>query len=170
VYTIVSEGPTHRFAAVRNVLITLYWAAPTSQALLEREPWVRRAHEKYTGFGLFVIVDARATGALPDAQFRAASKRQAKLYGDKMLISASAIEGNGLAFKLLRTFLRGLALVVHGKFAVRSCATVQEAAALVVEACADHGGPTNSELLQVVAAIRPATLPEPAHGDPSAAR
>ena len=161
-YTLVSEGPTHRFAAVRNVLVTLYWAAPTSEALMEREPWVREAHEKYEGFGLLVVVDARASGVLPDGDFRAASKRQALLYGDKMLVSASAIEGDGLTFKLLRTFLRALALVVNPKFPVRSFATVQEAAAFAVEACAEHEGPSVSELLQVVSSIRPVTLPNAA--------
>jgi len=162
VHTLVSEGPTHRFAAIRNVLVTLYWAAPSSGALMEREPWVREAYEKYEGFGLLVIVDARASGVLPDGEFRAASKRQALLYGDKMLVSATAIEGDGLTFKLLRTFLRGLALVVNPKFPVRSFATVEEAAAFVALACAEHEGPSVSELLEVVASIRPVTLPNAA--------
>lgn len=155
---VISEGPTHRFGALGNVLVTLYWGAPPAEALRDRVPWVKRALSRYEGLGLLVVIDGRADGILPGAAFRDESKRQAAEYGDRFRVSASAIEGEGLKFALVRTFLRGLAVVVKARFPVRFFDDVPSACAFTAECVAADEGPDAAMLQGAVEAIRPASL------------
>ncbi|MFK7988345.1 MAG: hypothetical protein AB8I08_20155 [Sandaracinaceae bacterium] len=53
---IVSEGPTHCFAGVGNVLVSVYWGAPGVGPLHERIPWIERTIATHGTFGLLVVV------------------------------------------------------------------------------------------------------------------
>jgi len=156
---IVSRGDTHCYVGVGNVLITLYWGTPTAQALRDRLPWVRATLAKFDAAGLLVVVDARADGLLPDAAFRAESKAQSNEYGDRICVSASAIEGDDLKHSLVRTFLRGLTVVANVGFPVRFFATVPEAAELVAELSEEPGSPSAEQLIAAVESIRPVLTP-----------
>lgn len=152
---IVSQGDVHRYIGVGNVLITLYWGTPTAQALRDRLPWVRASLAKYKGVGLLVVVDPRADGILPDGAFREESKGQAAEFGDRIYVSASAIEGDGLKHSLVRTFLRGLAVVANVGFPVRFCATLSEAASFAAQLCEEPNSPSAEELVAATEATRP---------------
>ncbi|MEM9072402.1 MAG: hypothetical protein AAGE52_28105 [Myxococcota bacterium] len=159
---IVSQGDSHCFVGVGNVLITLYWGTPTAQALRDRLPWVRATLAKYQGVGLLVVVDSRAAGTLPDGSFREESRTQAAEFGDRVYVSASAIEGDSLMHSLVRTFLRGLAVVSNVGFPVRFFANLSEAAGLVAELSEEPSSPSAGELVAALEAARPSTISQPA--------
>lgn len=163
---IVSRGDTHCFVGVGNVLITLYWGTPSAQALRDRLPWVRATLAKFDAAGLLVVVDARADGLLPDAAFRAESKAQAAEFGDRIYVSASAIEGDDIKHSLVRTFLRGLTVVANVGFPVRFFASVPEAAELVAELSQEPGSPSADALIAAVESVRPAQTLASADGPP----
>ncbi len=152
--SIVSQGPTHCFAGLRNVLISLYWGTPTADALREREAWLVSSMARYRGIGLLVVVDPRAEGVLPDKEFRSVSKQQADQFRGRIHVSSSAIEGEGLKHSLVRTFLRSLAIVAQIDFPVRFFATTKQAATFAAELCDEPDSPTASELIIAVEEIR----------------
>jgi len=151
---IVSEGPTHCFAGVGNVLVSLYWAAPTAAALRERVGWVERVIEKHGQLGLLVVVSNDASGALPGKEFRAESRAQAERYSGKILFSATVIEGKAVHDSLARTFLRGLAVVVARDVPVRFFNEPEPAIAWAADRAATYGGPTPAEIERTLRALR----------------
>lgn len=151
----ISEGPTHCFAGVRNVLVSLYWAAPTARALHDRIPWIERVLQDHGKAGLMVVVTNDAAGALPTQEFRAESRAQAKRYGDRILFSASVIEGKAIQHSLVRTFLRGLAVVIaRDNIVVRFFDEAEPAIVLASELATPFGGPSVDELTQALATLR----------------
>lgn len=150
----VSEGPGHRFAGVGNVLVCVYWASPPTDALLERLPWVERTVAEAGSVGLLVVVHEEAAGQLPGPAFRKESRRQAERFQDQIVLSATAILGDDVSHSLIRTFLRGLAVVAARKIDVRFFDDTTDAARWTAEGMAAHGGPSVSELLQAVEALR----------------
>lgn len=150
----ISEGPTHRFAGLGNVVIAFYTGAPPASALRERVPWVERAIVSHGAFGQIVIVGGRAKGSLPGRAFRDESRAQTERYRGSILFSASVIEGEGVHPVLVRTFLRGLALVAAKDVPVRFFEDVRPAVAWAAERARDHGGPSAAELAEAIEALR----------------
>ena len=150
----VSEGPTHTFVGVGNVLISLYWGSPGAEALREREGWVREAVARHGKIGLLVVVTAEAAGQLPGKDFRDVSRAQADRYRDAIAFSASVIEGAHVQHALIRTFLRGLAVVAGRGVAVRFFEDVSDGCAWAAEQAAPHGGPSAATLRRVVSVLR----------------
>ena len=151
---VVSEGPTHRFAGVGNVLVSVYWGAPTTEALRERIAWIERAIAAYPKFGLLVVVTPEAGGSLPGREFREESRAQAKRFEEHLAFSASVIEGRDLIHTLVRTFLRGLAVVVGKRVEVRFFESASDGAAWAAERAAPEG-PDARALLEAIDALRP---------------
>ncbi|MCB9592154.1 MAG: hypothetical protein H6719_05425 [Sandaracinaceae bacterium] len=151
---LVSEGPNHRFGGIGNVLISVYWGAPDAAALEDRVPWVERMRAEYGQGGLLVWVCADASGSLPDAAFRQTSRAQSERYEGTIVFSASVIEGGDLLHGLVRTFLRGLAVVASRR--VSTAFFDDEASALAwVEARAKpHGGPDVATLRNALETLR----------------
>ncbi len=160
----ISEGPTHRFAGLRNVIVALYAAAPPASALRERLPWIERALATHGAFGQIVIVDGRAAGSLPGPAFRDESRAQTQRYRGSILFSASVIEGDGVQPVLVRTFLRGLALVAAKDVPVRFFEDVRPAVAWAAERARPHGGPSAQELAEAIEALRAALRSAPPQG------
>jgi hypothetical protein len=156
----VSTGPTHRFAGVKNVLVCVYLGAPQGAALRERVPWIEETIARHGAVGLLVVVDARATGKLPDADFRNVSREQAARYKGRILFSASVVEGNDVHHALLRTFMRGLALVAGRDIPLRFFDAVRPAAEWAANKAHDYGGPAAEELERSVQLLRPSEIDE----------
>jgi hypothetical protein len=152
----VSAGPSHRFAGVGNVIVAMYAGAPEASALADRSPWIEQALRRYAGIGQLVIVDRDASGSLPGREFREASREQADRYRGSILFSACVIEGQGVHHALVRTFLRGLALVAGKDVPVRFFDTVAPAAGWAEALVQPHAGPSAGELSQAVDALRAA--------------
>ncbi len=155
----ISEGHTHRFAALGNVIVAVYVGAPEASALAARVPWVEKAIDRYGGIGQLVVVDRRASGSLPDRAFRDESRAQADRYRRSILFSASVIEGTSVHHTLVRTFLRGLALVAGKDVPVRFFDEVPPAASWAEELARSCGGPSARDLAQAVEALRPRAEP-----------
>lgn len=155
----ISESHTHRFVGVGNVIVALYVGAPEATALCARIPWIEQAIRTYGAVGQLVVVDRTASGSLPDRAFRDESRAQADRYRGSILFSASVIEGNAVHHALVRTFLRGLALVAGKDVAVRFFDEVAPAARWAEELARDHGGPSASVLERAVDALRPRAAP-----------
>lgn len=156
VMELVSEGPTHRFAGVENVLVSVYWGAPQAAALRERVPWVERTAKRYNQFGLLVVVTREAAGGLPDKAFREESRAQAKRWESQLAFSGSVIEGTDVMHTLLRTFLRGLSVVVGGQVHIGFFDSVPDGAAWVARhARSNDAGPGQSALVDAVRQLRP---------------
>jgi len=151
----ISEGYTHRFAALGNVIVAVYVGAPEASALRERVPWIEKAIERYGGVGQLVVVDRRASGSLPNRAFRDESRAQADRYRGSILFSASVIEGDTVHHTLVRTFLRGLALVAGRDLPVRFFDEVAPAAEWAAGLASASGGPRASELAGAVELVRP---------------
>ena len=150
----VSEGPTHTFVGVGNVLVSLYWGTPSADALKERVSWVESAIATHGKFGILVIVTDDAGGQLPDRRFREISRAQADRFRDGILFSASVIEGTHVQHSLIRTFLRGLAVVAGRGIAVRFFDDVRSGCEWAAAEAAPYGGPSAASLHRVVAVLR----------------
>ncbi|MEQ8461228.1 MAG: hypothetical protein RLO52_13210 [Sandaracinaceae bacterium] len=150
----VCAGPQHRFAGVENVLVCVYWGAPPAEALHDRVPWVEKAIARYGAIGVLVVVPPEASGHLPDRAFREESRAQADRFRDAIRFSASVIEGDDVQHALIRTFLRGLAVVAARGMEVRFFRSVHDGAAWASERAAALGGPSPRSLVQAVEALR----------------
>lgn len=155
----ISEGPMHRFVGVGNVVVAMYVGAPDATALEARVPWIEETLRTHGGVGQLVVVDRSASGSLPDRAFREASRAQADRYRGSILFSVSVIEGDGVHHALVRTFLRGLALVAGKDVPVRFFEEVAPAVAWAEPLARPHGGPSASELVRAVEAVRPRIAP-----------
>ena len=151
---VISEGKTHCFAGIGNVLISVYWAAPQADRLDDRIPWVERMSKTYGDGGLLVVVCDDATGALPDAKFRAKSRAQSLEHRGKITFSATVIEKHGVFADLLRGLLRGLAMVMAGEIETAFFDLEAPAVRWVEGRCRKNGGPTAAELRAALAEIR----------------
>lgn len=151
---LISEGPAHIYAGAGNVLVCLYRGAPTAQALRDRVPWMEKVIEKHGKLGLLVVVSEEARGALPAPAFRAESRAQAKRYPDRILFSASVIEGRGVRHSLVRTFLRGLSVVAGRSIDVRFFDDVTLAIEWAAERASPYQGPSAEEITEVLDALR----------------
>ena len=67
----VSQGPTHHFFGLENILVTYYVQVPPIEALREREAWMRAITRTHDRIALLVVVDKDAVGPLPGEEFRA---------------------------------------------------------------------------------------------------
>jgi hypothetical protein len=153
--TSISSGPTHQFAGIGNVMVAVYVGAPETSALHARVPWIERTIRRYGAIGQLVVVDREASGSLPDREFREVSRQQAERYRGSILFSASVIEGSGVHHALVRTFLRGLALVAAKDLPVRFFEEVSAGAEWCHSLVREHGGPSADDLRGAVAALRP---------------
>ena len=150
----ISAGPAHRFAGVGNVIIALYSDAPEASALADRVPWIEQALRRHAGIGQLVVVDRDASGSLPGREFREASRQQAERFRGSILFSACVIEGQGVHHALVRTFLRGLALVAGKDVPVRFFDTVEPAASWAEALTERDAGPSARELTEAIATLR----------------
>ena len=92
----VSQGPTHHFFGLENILVTYYVQVPPLAALREREAWMRDITRTHDRVALMVVVDKDAVGPLPGDDFRAVLRDQAEQYKHLTACSAVVLEGNGL--------------------------------------------------------------------------
>lgn len=129
----VSQGPTHHFFAIENVLITYYVQVPPLDALRAREIWLRSVTRKHDHIALMVVVDKDAVGPLPGQEYRALIQEQAAQYKQFTACSAVVLEGNSTWFSLLRAGLRSLTMLTRVSFPVRYFENVQDAAPFAVE-------------------------------------
>ncbi len=148
----ISTGPGHHFFGLENMLVMYCIAAPNADALRAREPWVRRALESYSKLALLIVVDRRATGILPDAEFRTVSREQANKYRDVIACSAVVLETDSVWSGLLRSFLRSLSLLIRPSFPVRYFDEVKDAAPFALECCESPS--LLRELLRAVESVR----------------
>jgi hypothetical protein len=132
----VSQGPTHHFFGLDNILVTYYVQVPPLEALREREAWMRTITRTHDRIALVVVVDKNAVGPLPGDDFRAVLRDQAEQYKHLTACSAVVLEGNGMWFSLLRAGLRSLTLASHVSFPVRYFDKIGDAAPFAV-ACVD---------------------------------
>ena len=132
----VSQGPTHHFFGLDNILVTYYVQVPPLEALREREAWMRTITRTHDRIALLVVVDKNAVGPLPGDDFRAVLRDQAEQYKHLTACSAVVLEGNGMWFSLLRAGLRSLTLASHVSFPVRYFDKIGDAAPFAV-ACVD---------------------------------
>jgi hypothetical protein len=139
---------------VSNVLVSLYWGAPTAQALRDRVGWLERAVTEHGAVGVLVVVTADAAGRLPDREFREESRAQVDRFRGSILFSATVVEGRSVAHALLRTFLRGLATVAGQGIPVRFFDDLRAGVEWASERAARHGGPTADELARTVEGLR----------------
>lgn len=148
----ISTGRNHHFFGLENVLVMYYIAAPPADALREREDWVKRTLKSHPKLALLVVVDRRATGLLPDAEFRAVSKEQGLKYGDFIACSAVVLEPASVWSSLLRSFLRTLSMVIRPAFPIRYFDNVRDAVPFALESC---GSPCDPQrLLDGVESVR----------------
>ena len=148
----ISTGPRHHFFGMENVLVMYFIAAPPAEALREREVWVKRTLESFETFALLVVVDKNATGVLPDAEFRTVSKEQGLKYRDFIACSAVVLETDSVWSGLLRSFLRGLSMVIRPPFPVQYFNAVEDAAPFALKSC---NSPCDlRELLDAVESVR----------------
>ena len=143
---LVSEGDAHAFAGVRNILISLYSGTPHASILETRLPWVQRGVDLYEKLGLLVMITREAAGILPDRAFRQASKAQADRFRSSIAFSATVIKGDDLGHRLIRTFLRGMAVVSPHEIEVRFFRQPRPAIEWACELAKPHGGPSPEEL------------------------
>ncbi|MCA9610422.1 MAG: hypothetical protein KC619_32725 [Myxococcales bacterium] len=156
---VVSEGPVHCFAALGNVLLSVYWGAPDAAVLHDRIAWVERVRASHGKGGLLVVVCDGASGSLPDAAFRERSRAQAQRFEDTIVFSASVIEGDGVLPGLVRAFLRGLALLAPRRVETAFFERVEPAAAWVEARAVPHGGPDATQLRNALETLRARRLP-----------
>lgn len=155
---VVSRGPVHCFAALGNVLISLYRGSPAAAVLDDRVEWCEEMTRTHGGGGLLVVVTADASGPLPDADFRAKSRAQAKRFADSLLFSGCVIEGEGLSQSLVRTFLRGLSVAVPQRIETAFFGDAGEAIPWVAERSSRYGGPGAEALARALESVRGETL------------
>ncbi|MCB9629399.1 MAG: hypothetical protein H6725_18695 [Sandaracinaceae bacterium] len=129
----VSQGPTHHFFALENVLVTYYVQVPPLSALRQREVWLRSITRTHEHIALLVVVDKDAVGPLPGDEFRAVLQAQAAQYMHFTACSAVVLEGSGMWFSLLRAGLRSLGMVTRVSFPVRYFDSVSSAAPFAIE-------------------------------------
>lgn len=79
-WELVTEGPNHRFAGIENVLVAMYWGAPSAHSLRDRLPWAERTLETYGSLGQLVIIDRSTIWAMPTPEWRAESREQSKRF------------------------------------------------------------------------------------------
>jgi hypothetical protein len=132
----ISQGPTHHFFGLENILVTYYVQVPPIEALRERDAWMRSITRKHDRVALLVVVDKDAVGPLPGEEFRTVLREQAEQYKHLTACSAVVLEGNGMWFSLLRAGLRSLTLASHVSFPVRYFDKIGDAAPFAV-ACVD---------------------------------
>ena len=148
----VSQGPTHHFFALENVLVTYYVQVPPLDALRAREIWLRSITRKHDQIALMVVVDKDAVGPLPGQEYRAAIQAQAALYKQYTACSAVVLEGNSTWFSLLRAGLRSLTMLTRVSFPVRYFEKVQDAAPFAVECAGTRVTP--NALAAAIASVR----------------
>lgn len=148
----VSQGPTHHFFGLENILVTYYVQVPPLAALRDREVWMREITRKHDRIALLVVVDKDAVGPLPGDDFRAVLRDQAEQYKHLTACSAVVLEGNGMWFSLLRAGLRSLTLASHVSFPVRYFDKVGDAAPFAV-ACVDAAVETRT-ITQALESVR----------------
>lgn len=108
-WELVTEGPNHRFAGIENVLVAMYWGAPSAHSLRDRLPWAERTLETYGSLGQLVIIDRSTTWAMPTPEWRAESREQSKRFQLVLDFASIVFEPNDTKSALLRTMVRGLA-------------------------------------------------------------
>ncbi len=154
---LIDADPTHVYAGLRNVVVAIYFASPPASALRARIPWIERTLERHGAIGQLVVVDPRAAGSLPDRAFRDESRAQTDRYHESILFSATVIEGEGIQHVLVRTFLRGLAVVAGKDLPVRFFDEVPPAARWAEQLARDHDGPSAGALAGAVERLRART-------------
>lgn len=98
-------------------MILVYRASPTTADLRPRERWLRELVRRFPeGIGVVTLVVREASGKLPGADVRRESERQIGLVDEHVRCGALVLEGEGVDFTLLRSLLRGIAMVSKRRF------------------------------------------------------
>mgnify|MGYP000844772144 FL=1 len=155
----VSQGPTHHFFGLENILVTYYVQVPPLEALREREAWMRTITRTHDRIALMVVVDKNAIGPLPSDEFRAVLRDQAEQYKHLTACSAVVLEGNGMWFSVVRAGLRSLTVATHVSFPVRYFDKITLAAPFAV-ACVD-AAVDSRDIAEALESVRlvPPTVP-----------
>jgi hypothetical protein len=107
----------HVCATWRSLMILVYKASPTPADLRPRERWLRELVRRFPeGIGVVTLVVKESSGALPNAEVRRESERQIALVDEHVRCGALILEGSGVDFTLLRSLLRGIAMVSGRRF------------------------------------------------------
>lgn len=110
-------------------MILVYRASPTPDDLRPRERWLRElVRRSPQGIGVVTLVVKEASGKLPGAEVRRESERQIQLVDEHVRCGALILEGKGVDFTLLRSLLRGIAMVSGRRFPYQFFDTVPAAA------------------------------------------
>lgn len=104
----MSEGPTHRFVAVENVIVTLYWGMSDADSLQRRLPWAERVVETYGSLGQLVVADPSAEWSMPSPEWREVSRAHSKRFQSVVDFTSIVLEPDDVKSALLRTLARGL--------------------------------------------------------------
>ena len=152
-WELVTEGPAHRFVAIENVFISLYWGPTDAAALKARLPWAERCLESYGKFGQLVVVDRHAHWEMPSSEWREESARQRKRFESSVAFNAIVIEPTDTKAALIRTLARGLVLtmLLGSRIPYRVFDTVHPAA----DYCARHCEVPAAQILETCRQIRP---------------
>ena len=117
---LVAVRPGAVFGSWRNIVIHVYRAAPTVDDLRMREPWFRTMVRRHPeGIGAVTVIDKDASGSLPDRHVRMISEKQLSDIAEHIKCGAVVLEGSGIQFTLLRSLLRGIAVIVRQQFPYR---------------------------------------------------
>lgn len=152
-WEILTEGPTHRFATIENVVVAMYWGMPDVQSLRARLPWAERAVEKYGSLGQLVVLDRSSQWAMPSAEWRDESRAQSKRFESVLDFASIVIEPDDVKSAMLRTMIRGLAftLALDRRFRIKIFDDVDSGAAYAEQ----HGRISAARLRNVAEALRP---------------
>ena len=152
-WELVSEGPSHKFGAVENVLVAMYWGRPEAQSLRDRLPWAERALATYGSLGQLVILDRSTVWAMPSPEWRAESRAQSKRFESVLDFASVVLEPDDAKSALLRTLARGLAftLAMDRRYTMKLFDDL-DSGALYAER---HGRVSATRLRNVAEALRP---------------
>ena len=102
-WELVSEGPNHRFGAIENVIVTMYWGMPDATSLRDRLPWAERTVERYGSLGQLVVLDRFSVWAMPSAAWREESRAQSKRFESVLDFASIVLEPDDVKSAMLRT-------------------------------------------------------------------
>lgn len=151
-FEIITSGEDYAYASVDNVLITYYLAPPRIEAMKLRDLWAESLRQQGRQGGVLVFVDRSAQGSPPSAEVRRLSTEQAQKFAGTVVFSSVVIEGDGVPQMLVRTSLRGLAILVGRPLKVKFSATLAQGATWAATQAAP--GPSARELMDCVRALR----------------
>lgn len=152
-WKLLTEGPTHRFATIENVVVAMYWGMPDAQSLRDRLPWAERTVEEYGSLGQLVVLDRSSQWAMPSPEWREESRAQSKRFESVLDFASVVIEPDDVKSAMLTTMIRGLAftLALDRRFRIKVFDDLYSGAAYAEQ----HGRVSAARLRNVAEALRP---------------